>query len=725
MTADNLHLSQAIGIAKGVSPLDSFNIDYDQAIDTLEHLFRRNELIIRSSGEGIFGLDAQGYLTFMNPAAETLLGYRIEEVMNKQLHDLIHHSTNKGTPLPREHCPICKTLQDGLFRHQEEDIFWRKDGTYFPVKYNCTAIIVNGQISGVVVTFQDTTERTIVENALWQRTFTLGKRVKELNCLYNISNLLQEKDKPLPEIIQGVLNLLPTAWQQPDEICLCITLDHQTFQTENYRQTNQKQQVDILLDSHPIGCIEVGYLKTYAEFDLNSINEEKRLIQAVAERLGQTIARIQSEERLKQALDQTERLLAQSERSERLLREVIDASPDWIFVKNHDLRYVLVNKSYAAALGIKPEEIIGRSDNEIVRLKKRFNGNHYQGIQRLNEASKVALQCQAIHNPEIHLTKLDGSVLFLDTHFIPLRDAHGNLYGVLGVARDVTERKEWEHKLQQWNEELERRVRVRTEELEAEIFERKKVEKTLAQQAQELARSNADLEQFAYIASHDLQEPLRMISSYLQLLERRYKDQLDDDAREFIAFAVDGAIRMKSLINDLLAYSRIGIHPPDFKLIDSEMVLKHSLAHLKLSIEENQAIITYDALPQIIADEVQLEQLFRNLISNALKFRGQKPPQIHIGCEERELDYLFWVKDNGIGIEPQFADRIFVIFQRLHTIDEYPGTGIGLAISKRIVERHNGRIWVESEPGKGSTFYFTIPKFESNGLSPMRKKFSL
>jgi PAS domain S-box-containing protein len=716
MTTDDLHLSQTIELAKGMSPLDAFNIDYDQAIDTLEHLFRRNELIIRSSGEGIFGLDAQGHLTFMNPTAETLLGYRIEEVMNKQFHDLIHHSTSKGTPFPKENCPICKTLQDGLFRHQEEDIFWRKDGTYFPVKYNCTAIIVNGQISGAVVTFQDTTERTLVENALWQRTITLGKRVKELNCLYNISNLLQEKDKPLPEILQGILDLLPTAWQQPDEICLCIAVDHQTFQTENYQQTNQKQQVNILLDGNPIGYIEVGYLKTYAEFDLNSFYEEKRLIQAVAERLGQTIARIQSEERLKQALEQAERLLAQSERSEQLLREVIDASPDWIFVKNLDLRYVLVNKSYAAALGMKSEEIIGRNENEIARSIKQNNGKPYQGFQAFNEASKVALQGQTIHNPETHLTKLDGSTLFLDAHFIPLCDSHGNIYGVLGIARDVTERKEWEHKLQQWNEELERRVRVRTEELEAEIFERKKAEKALAQQAQDLARSNADLEQFAYIASHDLQEPLRMISSYLQLLERRYKDRLDDDAREFIAFAVDGAIRMKSLINDLLTYSRIGTHPPDFKLVDSEMVLKRSLTHLKLSIEENQAIITFDSLPHIIADEVQLEQLFRNLISNALKFRGQDPPQIHIGCQRRERDDLFWVKDNGIGIEPQFADRIFVIFQRLHTIDEYPGTGIGLAISKRIVERHNGRIWVESEPGKGSTFYFTIPKPESNSL---------
>jgi PAS domain S-box-containing protein len=227
---------------------------------------------------------------------------------------------------------------------------------------------------------------------------------------------------------------------------------------------------------------------------------------------------------------------------------------------------------------------------------------------------------------------------------------------------------------------------------------------------EELRRSNAELERFAYIASHDLQEPLRMVASYLQLLERRYKGQLDQDADEFINYAVDGANRMKALINDLLAYSRVGTRGKEFAPVDCEEVLQGVLANLQVAIAENNAVITHDALPQVMGDAVQLESLFQNLLSNALKFRGEKPPLIHIGVTLKDTEWVFSVCDNGIGIEPQYFERIFIIFQRLNSRQEYPGTGIGLAISKRIVERHGGRMWIESQPGKGSTFYFTLPK---------------
>ncbi|HLO88321.1 MAG TPA: GAF domain-containing protein [Nostocaceae cyanobacterium] len=235
------------------------------------------------------------------------------------------------------------------------------------------------------------------------------------------------------------------------------------------------------------------------------------------------------------------------------------------------------------------------------------------------------------------------------------------------------------------------------------------------QQSQELARSNAELEQFAYVASHDLQEPLRMVTSYLQLLERRYKDKLDASADKFIAYAVDGAHRMQILIQDLLNYSRVSTRAQPFELVDSHQTLKVAIANLKVAIEESNAIITYDPLPQVIADPTQLTQVWQNLIGNAIKFRGEEVPIIHIGVtnineETKQANtWLFWVKDNGIGIDPQYTDRIFVIFQRLHNRTRYPGTGIGLAICKKIIERHGGSIWVESELGRGSTFYFTIP----------------
>jgi signal transduction histidine kinase len=225
----------------------------------------------------------------------------------------------------------------------------------------------------------------------------------------------------------------------------------------------------------------------------------------------------------------------------------------------------------------------------------------------------------------------------------------------------------------------------------------------------ELLRSNRELEQFAYVASHDLQEPLRMITAYTKLLAKRYAGKLDKDADEFIHYAVDGAQRMQGLIQDLLAFSRVGTRGKEFAPTDCETVLSKALANLQAAIKDSIATVTRDPLPTLMADASQLCQVFQNLIDNAIKYQNAKPPLIHVSCQRRSNEWLFSVKDNGIGVDPKYADRIFVIFQRLHTRREYPGSGIGLALCKKIVERHDGRIWVESEKDQGSTFYFTIP----------------
>lgn len=239
---------------------------------------------------------------------------------------------------------------------------------------------------------------------------------------------------------------------------------------------------------------------------------------------------------------------------------------------------------------------------------------------------------------------------------------------------------------------------------------RRRTELELEQRLNELARSNADLEQFAYVASHDLQEPLRMVASYNQLLARRYKGKLGEDADEFIGFTVEGVTRMQRLINDLLAYSRVGTRGADRVEVDLTKLYEATVQNLEQSIKDNAAVITADPLPTIVADEHQMMQLLQNLIGNAIKFHGEASPQIHVGVRPQGGNYVFSVKDNGIGIDPQYFERIFVIFQRLNPRENYPGTGIGLAICKKIVERHGGRIWVESTPGQGSTVYFTLPK---------------
>jgi PAS domain S-box-containing protein len=242
----------------------------------------------------------------------------------------------------------------------------------------------------------------------------------------------------------------------------------------------------------------------------------------------------------------------------------------------------------------------------------------------------------------------------------------------------------------------------------ADITDRKLAEESLQRTSEKLARSNEELEQFAYIASHDLQEPLRVIIGYVQLLERKYKDHLDEDADQFIHYIIDGSTRMQQLINDLLNYSRVGTRGTGLYPTNLQTVLDRVLANLNTVIKETGATVTHDAMPTIQGDETQLVQLFQNMIGNGIKFHGEQPPCIHISAHQNSNHWELAVRDNGIGIEPQYWDQIFVIFQRLHTRKKYPGTGIGLAICKRIVERHGGRIWLDSQPGQGTTFFFTL-----------------
>ncbi len=231
----------------------------------------------------------------------------------------------------------------------------------------------------------------------------------------------------------------------------------------------------------------------------------------------------------------------------------------------------------------------------------------------------------------------------------------------------------------------------------------------LEQRSQDLARSNAELEQFAYAVSHDLQEPLRMISSYLALLKRRYVDNLDEKGLEFIAYAVDGAQRMQEMIHALLTYARVDTRGSPFEPIEGQEILERVLMNLTVAIEESEAVVTHDDLPTVAVDATQFAQVFQNLISNALKFRGTEQPHVHISAVQEHDMWIFSVQDDGIGIDPEFHEEIFRVFRRLHTQQEYPGTGIGLATCKKIIERHGGRIWVESQNEQGATFYFTVP----------------
>jgi PAS domain S-box-containing protein len=352
-----------------------------------------------------------------------------------------------------------------------------------------------------------------------------------------------------------------------------------------------------------------------------------------------------------------------------LLDSVVEGTTDPIYVRDLEDRFLLANSACARLFGRGADQVLGRTMRELLP-----NDSYYAVAQSDRE---VVLAGDTRTVDEV--AEIDGvSRIFLTTKG-PYRDADQKTIGTMGVARDITERKRSEERL------------VKT--------------------AMELKRSNDELQQFAYVASHDLQEPLRMVASFTELLAKRYRGRLDSDADEFIAFAVDGCNRMQGLIRDLLAYSRLGTSGKTIHRCSGEDALISALANLRTAVEESGAVVTHDPLPVIWSDDKQLTQLFQNLVGNAIKYRSGEVPRVHISAtKNHDNEWIFSVRDNGMGIDPQYFERIFILFQRLHRQNEFEGTGIGLAICRKIVERLGGRIWVESQPGKGSTFYFALPE---------------
>jgi PAS domain S-box-containing protein len=373
-----------------------------------------------------------------------------------------------------------------------------------------------------------------------------------------------------------------------------------------------------------------------------------------------------------QDVETAEREINQVERnqSKRRYRIVSEFAADWNYWQDLDKGMLYVSPACEDISGYPPRDFYKSSDllDSIIHPEDRSLWlSHNQ--EELSEKSPGHL--------EFRLLARDGKVRWVSHFCKPVQDPHGRFLGVCGSNRDITMQKR-----------AEEAVKIKT---------------------QELLRSNAELEQFAYVASHDLQTPLRAISGYLNLLTKRFDGKLDADADRFIHRTHANVLRMQRLINDLLTYSRLTTRAHPFQPTDCDQVVAEVLEMLQPVIEESGARVTHGPLPTIPADGGQLFQLFQNLIGNAIKFRDHRPHEVHVGAERADKGWLFSVKDNGIGIDPQYGERIFLIFQRLHTMDQYPGTGIGLAICKKIVERHGGKIWVESKAGEGATFKFLLP----------------
>jgi PAS domain S-box-containing protein len=363
----------------------------------------------------------------------------------------------------------------------------------------------------------------------------------------------------------------------------------------------------------------------------------------------------------------------ESERLKNRFQQIFDNSPNALLIVNDKGEIKLTNSMTTSMFGYEADELIDKRIEELI--PERYRAHHPAQRQGyMHETSPRAMGA----GRDLYGLRKNGLEFPIEIGLNPIESEHL----VLSTITDITERKRYEEHLRQQKEELE--------------------------------RSNEQLEQFAYVASHDLQEPLRMVSSYTQLLAKRYKEKLDQDANDYIDFAVDGAVRMQTLIQDLLKFSRLNTHVQEFVAVDTNDLYDSAINSLAVAIDESGTVVTKDQLPVVQGDAGQLRQLFQNLIGNAVKYHDpEKMNKIHVSTERFDDELQFCIEDNGIGIEPEYYQKIFVIFKRLHGKSEYQGTGIGLAICKKIVEKHHGKIWLESEPGQGTRFYFTLMNAES------------
>ncbi len=438
---------------------------------------------------------------------------------------------------------------------------------------------------------------------------------------------------------------------------------------------------------------EIGALSR--DFDvmrikLKEFNEQ--LEQRIKDKPGELASSLQESEETKKAvlnlMDDVEKtnhelkgeIAARQAIEEKVLRlsQAVEQSSAVIVITDLKGNIEYVNPAFEKVTGYTAQEAKGQ--NPRILKAGDYGPAFYKNLWDTITAGKV-------WRGEFHNKTKSGELIWEAACISPIQDEKGNITAFVAVKEDTTERRNKEDNL-----------RIVTKDLE---------------------RSNKELEQFAYVASHDLQEPLRMVASYTQLLERRYNDLIDEKGKQYISYAINGAQRMQQLINDLLMFSRVGTKGKEFKETDMNSVYQQAITNLEVAIKENNAQIVCDSLPTILGDEVQLIQLFQNLIGNAIKFHGEVVPHIQVHVQAREKDWLFSTSDNGIGLDEKYKDRIFIIFQRLHTREEYQGTGIGLAVCKKIVERHEGQIWVESKLGKGATFYFIIPKERRKKLGEM------
>ena len=662
---------RAVVVIRDITERKRSEEERERLLDHIQQEKDRLSALVNSITDEVWFADTLKNFTLVNSSGFREFGISAEEDIEvEKLASSLEVYRPDGSPRPVEEAPPLRALQGEVVKNQEEII---RTPVYGELRYRQVSAApvhdTSGSIIGSVSVVRDITEQKEAEKALREARDSLEEKVKErtaeLENAYELLKVSEEKYRSLFDNMTEGFILYEVIIDSEGNLKDLRYVEINKVFEETMGVPRDKILGDTLLNLFPL--TNPFYMESVAK---TVSTGQPQLIQwhgRMFDRWFEAHSYVHKPGYIGVVFrDITERKKA--EEKIQALANAVESSNDAIVTQSLDGIIESWNTGAEQIYGYSADEILGK-DVSI------FEPDNLKGeIKQLIEKTK---QEEKIQHYETLRLKKDGTIINTSVTLSPVFDPSGKFVAVSCIGRDITERK--------------------------------KAEEILKWKLEELRRSNEELEQFAYVSSHDLQEPLRMISSYLQLLQRRYQGKIDERADKYIYYAVDGAARMQVLINDLLEFSRVTTRANEPEPIDSEFVLNQVLSNLDLYIKQNKATVSHDPLPEVMADNTQLAQVFQNLIINGIKFHSEEAPKIHISAEKKANEWVFSVQDNGIGIDPQYSEKIFEVFKRLHKKEEYPGTGIGLAICKKIVERHGGRIWVESELGKGSTFYFTLP----------------
>jgi len=669
--------------------------------------------VVESSNDAIITKSLEGIITSWNKGAEQIYGYNAEEVLGQNISILAPHT------LKEEISQLIEKIKQEKQIHHYETLRVKKNGKLINVSITLSPIFdASGKLISISTIARDITEQKKLEEKRRELLIRLQDFNEELEVtneeLQTITEELRLSNEELKQQSDELLTVNralreseqkffkafytnPAAMTLNDEKGRWIDVNESFSKLTGYSKSEligynaaELDIIDTKKREHYITELQEKGSKQDTEFEMQTKSGEKRFIISNSESIEleneiMHITFIYDVTQLKENENKIKKLNDDLNRWVNELNTLFEMLPMSVAITyKKDARKMYANPTMEKLLGISPGSNISQSAPQGDEPNYKSFKNGHELLPEELPIQKAIATAQPVYDSEYDIIRQDGRIINLHGHAVPLFHDDGNVRGAIGAFDDITALKQAEEKLK----------------------------KTM----DDLKRSNRELEQFAYVSSHDLQEPLRMISSFTQLLERRYKNKLDNDADEYIDFIVEGAQRMKYLIDDLLTFSRLNTQSKEFENVDLETILDIVLSNLTVFIKENNALITHDPLPTVTADESQMMQVFQNLIANAIKFHGSKPPEIHIFAQKKNREWKFAVTDNGIGIDPEYKKQIFEVFKRLHTREEYPGSGIGLSVTQKIINMHGGNIWVESELGKGSTFYFTILNFNENHI---------